>query len=340
MSIKRILLTGAGGFAGSHMLRAILKSTNMDVVCLATFRHKGLQDRIRLVLDEDPDFARRVKIVVQDLASPISELTSLEIGKIDFVINFASESHVDRSIEFPVQFISNNVAIILNLLEWAKDHQIRRFIQISTDEVYGDHSLADPSKEWVSILKPSNPYSASKAAQESICVAYSRTYNIPITITNTVNMYGESQDPEKFIPRIIGQIKKGEKIKIHAISKNEIGSRVYLHANCNADAILFILKHETSQNLSKFHISSKDNVSNLSMAEMVAAEMGVNLKFELDLEIRNRPGHDFYYALDGSSLTSLGWEQPHTLQAGLAAVVKWYMRNENWLDPKNFKAEI
>jgi dTDP-glucose 4,6-dehydratase len=340
MAPKRILLTGAGGFAGSHMLRAILRNTEMDVVCLATFRHKGLQDRIKIVLSENEDYSKRTKVVIQDLASPISSITSIDIGKIDYVINFASESHVDRSIKYPVKFISNNVAIVLNLLEWARNKQIQRFVQISTDEVYGDHDSDDPSNEWESILKPSNPYSASKAAQESICLAYARTYDIPMTITNTVNMFGETQDPEKFIPRVIGQVLRGEPVKIHALTENQIGSRVYLHASNNADAILFLLSHLDSSEQSKFHISSQDIVSNLRMAELVAEQIGKNLIAEFDFEVINRPGHDFHYALNGSRLTELGWRQPETLSQGLSNVINWYLKNELWLDPKNFKAEI
>jgi dTDP-glucose 4,6-dehydratase len=340
MPPKRILLTGAGGFAGSHMLRAILKNTEMDVVCLATFRHKGLQDRIKVVLEENPNYLKRIKVVIQDLASPISSITAIEIGNIDYVVNFASESHVDRSIKYPVQFISNNIAIVLNLLEWARGKKIQRFIQISTDEVYGDHDSDDPSTEWEGILKPSNPYSASKAAQESICLAYARTYDIPMTITNTVNMFGETQDPEKFIPRIISQILRDEPVKIHALSQNQIGSRVYLHASNNADAILFLVDHLDSNEVSKIHISSQDIISNLEMAEMVAEEIGKKLIAEFDFEVINRPGHDFHYALDGSKLNTLGWIQPESLSNGIHNVVNWYLKNEKWLDPRNFKAEI
>jgi dTDP-glucose 4,6-dehydratase len=238
---KTLLLTGAGGFAGSHMLMEILESTHWNVVCIATFRHKGLQDLIKYVLDREPQWKERVKIVIHDLKSPISQITSSEIGEIDFLINFASESHVDRSIQYPNQFISNNVSIVLNLLEWARESKLEQFIQISTDEVYGDHSSFDPSREWVSIIKPSNPYSASKAAQENICLAYARTYGIPIKITNTVNMYGEMQDPEKFIPKVVDSVLKGRLVRIHAISEIEIGSRVYLHAQNNANAILYII---------------------------------------------------------------------------------------------------
>jgi dTDP-glucose 4,6-dehydratase len=333
---KRVLLTGAAGFAGSHMLRAILKETNWDVVCLSSFRHKGLQDRIKSSLSGDPDWLGRVTVILQDLVAPISALTSIQFGKIDYVINFASESHVDRSIQNPEKFILNNVSLMTNMLEWARRQDISSFIQISTDEVYGDHGLDDPSKEWQSILLPSNPYSASKAAQESICVSYSRTYGLPLTITNTVNMFGEMQDPEKFVPQLISKIQSGQKILIHAANESEIGSRVYLHARNNADAILFLLGYRDSDLLQKFHISSDDILSNLDIAEQVSHILNKRLDYELDYEIVNRPGHDFHYALDGSNLKNKGWSQPENFQKSLESVVSWYLKNPEWLDPANF----
>ena len=334
---KRVLLTGAAGFAGSHMLRAMLMDTNWDVVCLSSFRHKGLQDRIKSSLEGHPDWPDRVSVVLQDLSAPISELTSIQIGKIDYVINFASESHVDRSIQNPEKFILNNVSLMINVLEWARKRDISDFIQISTDEVYGDHGLDDASKEWQSILLPSNPYSASKAAQESICVSYSRTYGLPLTITNTVNMFGEMQDPEKFIPQLIGKILKGEKVRIHALNEFEIGSRVYLHARSNANAVLFLLGNRDSNLIQKFHISSDSNHTNLEIAEMVSHLLNKRLDYELDYKILNRPGHDFHYALDGATLKDKGWSQPEEFQKSLENVVSWYLKNPEWLNPANFK---
>jgi dTDP-glucose 4,6-dehydratase len=153
-------------------------------------------------------------------------------------------------------------------------------------------------------------------------------------------MFGETQDPEKFIPRIIGQILRDEPVKIHALSQNQIGSRVYLHASNNADAILFLVDHLDSSEVSKIHISSQDIISNLEMAEMVAEEIGKKFIAEFDFEVINRPGHDFHYALDGSKLNTLGWIQPESLSNGIHNVVNWYLKNEKWLDPRNFKAEI
>ena len=147
--MKRVLLTGASGFVGSHVLRHILVNTDWDVVCPTTFTHKGLQDRIRVACDDIEDVYKRVKIIRCDFTSPISSITAREFGKIDYVLNLASESHVDRSIEEPSPFIINNVSLMCHLLDWAKDANIEKFLQISTDEVYGPAPLGYGHRECI-----------------------------------------------------------------------------------------------------------------------------------------------------------------------------------------------
>ena len=188
---KRVLLTGASGFVGSHVLRHILVNTDWFVVCPTTFTHKGLTDRINVACDDLPDAYSRIKVIKTDLTAPISPVTSHQFGKIDYVINVASESHVDRSIEEPAPFILNNVSLICNILDWARFAKPEKFLHISTDEVYGPAPKGHAHKEWVDQYFPSNPYSASKAAQESIAFSYWRTYGVPIAITNTMNIIGQ-----------------------------------------------------------------------------------------------------------------------------------------------------
>ena len=186
--MKRVLLTGASGFVGSHVLRHILVNTDWYVVCPTTFTHKGLQDRIRHAVREvDEDYAR-TKVIRCDFTSPISPLTAYEFGDIDYVLNIASESHVDRSIDYPAPFIINNVSLICHVLDWAREVGVEKFVQISTDEVYGPAPDGYAHKEWRDQHLPSNPYSASKAAQEDISFAYWRTYGLPIAITNCWDM--------------------------------------------------------------------------------------------------------------------------------------------------------
>jgi dTDP-glucose 4,6-dehydratase len=334
---KRVLLTGASGFVGSHVLRHILTNTDWYVVCPTTFTHKGLSDRIRLAVDGlDEDYSR-VKVIRCDLTAPISSVTAHEFGKIDYVINVASESHVDRSIEYPANFIINNVSLICNLLDWARIAKPEKVLHVSTDEVYGPAVGKHAHQEWIDQHLPSNPYSASKAAQEDIAFAYWRTYDVPLAITNTMNIIGESQDPEKFMPMVIKRVLAGETMTIHASSEGEIGSRFYLHARNQADGLLHVLKQhfpkygETSQP-ERFHIVGEREVTNLEMAQMIANAVGKPLKYELVDFHSSRPGHDLRYALDGTKIADTGWKAPIPLEDSLRKTVEWTLAHPEWLN--------
>lgn len=355
--MKRVLLTGAGGFVGSHALRHILANTTLDVVCPVTFRHKGLSDRIRLAMDDMPDAAHRVHVVRCDLAMPISSQTDKEFGPIDFVLNFASESHVDRSIRHPTPFIVNNVLIICNLLDWARttSSNIEAFVQISTDEVYGPAPRDYAHVEWDDLHLPSNPYSASKAAQEDIAFAYWRTYDLPVVFTNTMNIIGETQDTEKFVPMVLNKVLNEEEMEIHASTDGEPGSRFYLHARNQADGVLHVLRYvldnpgpwpEKKGNLFpgeslryslggvkpyRFHIVGEREVNNLEMAQMVARAVGKPLRYYLTDFHASRPGHDLRYALNGERMESIGWKPPMPLEASLLKTVEWTLKHPEWL---------
>jgi dTDP-glucose 4,6-dehydratase len=331
---KRVLLTGAGGFVGSHCLRHILTATDWQVVVLDSFRHKGLTDRVTTQL-EGMD-AERVEVFVHDLRVPISELLTRKMGKIDYIISMASESHVDRSIEDPRDFIDNNVQLILTLLEYSRQYPVEKFLQISTDEVYGPASQGHSHKEWEPML-PSNPYSASKAAQESICFAYWRTYGIPLIITNTMNIIGEMQDPEKFAPMVMQKVAAGDTVPIHASNAGQVGSRFYLHARNQADAVVFLLQTVTptkfgeSDRPDKYHIVGEREVTNLEMAQLIADSMGKPLVYELVDFHSSRPGHDLRYALAGTKLADLGWKAPLSLESSVQSTVEWTLEHPEWL---------
>ena len=336
MPKKRLLLTGASGFVGSHVLRHALTRTDWEIVCPVTFSHKGLQDRIRLAISGDEQFQKRVKLVKCDLAYPISTITAREIGEIDYVLNLASESHVDRSIAEPATFIINNVALICNLLDWARLATPEKIIHISTDEVYGPAPAGTAHREWIDQYFPSNPYSASKAAQESIAFSYWRTYGLPIMITNTMNLIGEMQDPEKFIPMIMRKIIKGEEVSIHGSLQGEIGSRFYIHARNQADALLYLLdkefpKYGEAERPEKFHIVGEQEIDNLELAKLIAGHMGKDLNYRIVDFHTARPGHDLRYALDGSKISNLGWKAPVSLIDSLKRTIDWNMAHPEWL---------
>ena len=336
--MARILLTGASGFVGSHVLRHILATTDHEIVCLVSFRHRGLTDRIRLAvsgLDED---YTRTTVITHDLTAPISVVLSHEIGPIDYILNVASESHVDRSITEPGPFIQNNVALMTTMLDYARYTDIDAFLHVSTDEVYGPAPKGYAHREWCDLHLPSNPYSASKAAQESIAYAYWRTYDIPVVITNTMNIIGEMQDPEKFVPMVIRRVLLGQSVPIHASPDGElIGSRFYLHARNQADGLLHALTQpvrssRTAAFPQRFHIVGERELDNLAMARLIADYVGRPLTYDLVDFHSSRPGHDLRYALDGTKIADTGWKAPLPLEESLQRTVEWTLAHPEWLN--------
>jgi len=333
----RVLLTGAAGFLGSHCLRHLMMNTDWDVVCPVSFERKGLPERLTTAADQ-PEWWDRITVVRCDLAAHINDTTATRFGDVDYVINYASDSHVDRSIVEPVDFIRNNINVVLNLLEYARAAKPKAFVQISTDEVYGPAPEGYAHKEWDSVI-PSNPYSASKAAQESIAVSYWRTYGVPVIITNCMNLIGETQDPEKFVPMTIAKVLRGEEVPIHASPTGQIGSRFYLHARNLADAVLFLLNRgqvasydDGADRPDKWHIVGEREVDNLEMAQLIAKIVDRELVYRLVDFHSSRPGHDLRYALDGRKIAEAGWAMPVPFEESLRTLIEWTQRNPMWAE--------
>jgi dTDP-glucose 4,6-dehydratase len=351
---KTVLISGAGGFVGHHFLEHVLSTTDWNVIATDSFRHKGLTDRISQVLAGDPwptgpHWRERVKVITHDLCAPFSaqQVRELQAASIDYMACFASESHVDRSISDPVPFLRNNSEIAYTTLELARKLRPEKILWVSTDEVYGPVEASDLKghPEWDPIL-PSNPYSASKAAQEAIAISYWRTYGLPVVILNVMNMIGERQDLEKFIPMVISRVYKGEEVTIHGTPRN-IGTRHYLHARNLADAMCFIFKQHRSPSLfhafipaydvhsadrpDRYNIASPDRIDNLTLAQMIADDIGRPLKYKLEDFHSTRPGHDPHYGLDPAKLYGLGWSMPVPFRDSLRNTVRWTLTHPEWL---------
>ncbi len=335
---KRVCLTGIAGSIGIHVFAHIMKNTDWEVVGIGSFRHKGLVDRITETLGDHPDWTSRLHMVTHDLSAPISSLTKEKIGHIDYIINLASLSDVEASIQYPVEFIQNNVALILNMLEYAREVKPEKFIQFSTDEVYGAAQSKDQVyKEWSSLM-PSNPYAASKAMQEMACIAYWRTYNVPVVITNTMNNFGEMQQPFKYPVMIQKAIAEGEEVTIHGNENGDIGSRSYIHSRNAADAVLFILNQPVYMHQSgkadkpdRYNIAGDKQLDNLELAQVIAKFMGKELKYKLQNFHKTRPGHDPHYGLDDSKLKEMGWKSPVSFEESLKNTIEWQQKNPKWI---------
>lgn len=336
---KTCLLSGCGGSIGIHTLSQIMKNTDWNLVGIDSFRHKGWADRVEWHIKNHPDDAKRIKIITHDLSAPFSEMTKRRIGKVDYIINMASLSDVEASIQEPVYVFKNNVDLVLNMLEFAREVKPEAFIQISTDEVYGPTTGKNEGyKEWDAQV-PSNPYAASKSAQEMACIAWWRAYGVPVIITNTMNNFGEMQSASKYPVMIQKALANKEVIKIHHI-KGEIGSRSYIHSQNFANALIFLLKNTTPHlhvpgkvdRPDRYHIAGDKQVDNKELVELIAEKMGVeDYEYEMVDVHSTRPGHDPHYGLNDKKIRDLGWAPPVSFEESLSNCVKWQQENSEWI---------
>lgn len=337
--MTKILLTGAGGAIGVHTLVHIMQNTDADVVAIGTFRNKGYYDRITRVCRDNSEWRDRIEILIHDLKVPFSTRQVDSLRDVDYVINLAALSDVYDSIENPVPFIRNNVDITLNMLELAREIKPKTFIQFSTDEVYGPCSVdSNGHKEWETIL-PSNPYAASKAAQEAIAIAYWRSYGVPVVITNTMNNFGEMQGASKYTAMIQKKLTEGEKVTVHAAGDGQIGTRYYIHSRNASDAILHILTnlpatlHQAGEidRPDRYNVVGDAQVSNLELAQTIADLMGLELDYELVDFHSEQPGHDLHYGLDDAKLKAAGWVSPSSFEESLKSTIEWQIQNPEWM---------
>lgn len=327
---QHVCISGGCGFIASHLVEHCLANTDWRITVLDGLTYAGDAARIYEAGKFDKN---RVRIFWHDLNSPIPETLARRIGPVDYVVNMASNSHIDASIADPVPFVRNNVNVALHMLEYARAVRPRCFVQIETDEIYGSIAAGDKGyAEW-SPINPSNGYSASKAAQSAIATAYWRTYGVPLVLVTPMNAFGERQDREKFVPKCVRAILAGEKVTLHGTPDN-IGSRHYLHARNISDAILFLLKrpvvaYPQSQFADRYNVVGQ-RVHNLEMATRIAGILRLPLHYKFDHNPRSRPGHDLHYGLDGSKLAALGWVAPLDFESSLRRTVLWMKEHDEW----------
>jgi dTDP-glucose 4,6-dehydratase len=337
-----ILLTGASGFAGSHMLKCLLKNTTYHIFCPVTYRHGGSENRINSIVSSE--FTGRYTVFECDLAK--ENLNDFDfLSGVSLIINFASESHVDRSITEPRNFMSNNINLMINLLEFSRlKNRDLQFIHVSTDEVYGALDKSFSNAEWSRPHLPSNPYSASKSAQESLVVSYYKTFDLNISIINSTNILGEGQNQEKYIPKVIRKIINHEEINVDTDIYGALGSRKYVYAGDVANAVNLISKLQiNSHNFDskrslpeRFHISGIDEISNLEIVEIISKIL--NIKAKINIYPSPRPGYDLRYELSSNKLRDLGWIESKPIIQRLKEIVEWTVSHPEWLnidyDPK------
>lgn len=334
----RVLVTGGAGFIGHHVIHALLMHTDAEIVSLDRLDYSGNLNRLTHILsDYDRPTKARVRIVHHDLKAPINPHVAAHIGKVDIILHLAAGSHVDRSIDFPLEFAMDNVIGTVNILDFARTQSLQRFVYFSTDEVFGPapYGIAYQERDR---YNSTNPYSASKAGAEEFAVAYENTHGLPVYITHTMNVFGERQSPEKFIPMCIKKVLNGETVTIHSNpEKTQAGSRHYIHASDVAEALLFLLEQKPKIEVDfggakcpKFNIVGSTELDNLQLAQMIARFVGRDLKYEMVDFHSSRPGHDLRYALDGGLMRNLGW-WPKDIEKRLIHTVDWFVNNREWL---------
>lgn len=334
--MKHVLVTGVGGSIGCHVAEHVLARTDWQMTGIDSFRHKGLTDRLHDKIYKSP----RVRIFTHDLTAPISQILADKIGYVDYVINLAAISDVDVSLDDPTYAIKTNVDVMLTMVEYARHSAVQPvFLHVSTDEVYGPTDGKMTHREWDPIV-PSNPYSASKACQEAIAIGYWRSYGLPLIIVNIMNNVGERQNGAKFPCIVQRKLRQGQTITLHKFG-DTYGSRYYLHSRNAADAMLFILRTVVPyvhipgvvDKPNRFNIVGDVQVNNRQFAELIADELGQELK-AVDVEVTHqRPGHDGHYGLNGEKLAALGWKSPVPFEESIRRMVRWYNENPEWLDP-------
>ena len=338
--MKKILITGGAGFIAHHVVDKILSQTDWHIVTIDRLDFSGNLNRLNEVVSKyEKSERKRVKVVHHDLKSELNPEIIATIGNVDYISHLAAGSHVDRSISFPLEFVLDNVVGTANILNYARKlDSLERFAYFSTDEIFGPAPQGVNYKEY-DRYNSTNPYSASKAGAEELVVAFENTYGLPSLITHTMNVFGERQNPEKFIPMVIKKVRDGETVTIHADSKMKIaGSRHYIHAEDVSNALLFLLNfnidgidiESSGVKCQKFNIVGKDEIDNLSLAQFIAKCQKKDLKYEMVDFHSQRPGHDLRYSLDGNKMKEMGWE-PKSAYDRLEETVNWTLENDRWL---------
>lgn len=315
----KLLVTGGAGFMGSNFIRYILTTyATYRVVNFDKLTYSGNLDNLKDVVNDN-----RYQFIQGDIRD--SNVVESAIQDVDAVINYAAETHVDRSIIDPSAFIKTDVIGTYRLLEAVKKYNIKRFIQISTDEVFG--SIENGKFTEKSAFEPNSPYAASKAGGDLLCRAYVVTYKTPVIVTHSCNFYGEYHYPEKFIPLAITNILSDKKVPVYGDGL-QVREWIYTQDHCRAiDTIL----HKGKVG-GVYNISTDEEWKNIDVVKKILEIMGKSE--DLIKYVKDRPGHDRRYALDSSKLRNeLGWKPQHSFEEALEKTINWFKENEWWWKP-------
>ncbi len=315
--MDRVLVTGGAGFIGSNFVRMLAASTDLEIVNLDLLTYAGNLDSLKGI-----ESGKNYKFMKGDIADRKTAEKALE--GVDTVFSFAAESHVDNSIKDAQAFVHTNVSGTKNMAECAMKAGVERFVQVSTDEVYG--SVEKGSSKETDRLEPRNPYSACKAASDLLALSYFTTFGFDVVVTRSSNNYGPYQYPEKVIPLFITNILEGNKVPLYGDGKN---IRDWLHVQDNCEAILVAAEKGGKGEI--YNIGGGNEVQNIELTKKILKLLG---KGDESIQpVEDRKGHDRRYSLDSSKIGGLGWKPKKKFDDGLRETVEWYKQNEWWWKP-------
>ena len=320
----KILVTGGAGFIGSNFIFYMQKEhPEHEVICLDALTYAGDLETLAPALEAP---GSRLKFVRGDIADRETVFGLFEAERPEVVVNFAAESHVDRSIEDPGIFVRTNVMGTQTLLDASREYGVARYHQVSTDEVYGDLPLDRPELYFTerTPLRASSPYSASKASADLLCGAYHRTYGLPVTISRCSNNYGPYQFPEKLIPLTIAKALADEPLPVYGAGVN-VRDWLYVEDHCAAIALIL----EKGRAGQVYNVGGHNEMRNIDIVRLICAALGK--PESLIVHVPDRKGHDLRYAIDPAFIHSeLGWLPRTRFQEGIRRTIEWYLDHRSW----------
>lgn len=328
--MKNILVTGGCGFIGSNFIRYVIDDPNYSIINIDSLTYAGNKDNLK-GLKEKNKLYRFHQIDITN-KKKVREIFGYDI---DFVVNFAAETHVDRSIYDPLSFTLSNVYGTQILLEearlaWANKFNKKRFIQISTDEVYGSLGKAENKFTEKTPLSPNSPYSASKAAADMLARAYYHTFKFPVVVSRCSNNYGPYQSPEKLIPLMIYKAIHNESLPVYGKGLN-IRDWLYVEDHCAAIKLL-LTKGKIGE---IYNIGGNNELTNKQVVRIILKYLDKPRK--LIANVKDRLGHDKRYAINASKISNIGWKPKHKFEDGIKETIQWYLDNQDWLNKKAHK---
>ena len=318
----KIIVTGGAGFIGGNFMHYMVNKYPEDtIICLDSLTYAGNLETLEPLKDK-PNY----KFIKEDITNRDGIFKIFEEIKPDIIVNFAAESHVDRSVTMPEIFAKVNILGTQTLMDACRKYGIKRFHQVSTDEVYGDLPLDRPDLFFTETtpLHASSPYSASKASADLMVLAYFRTFKLPVTISRCSNNYGPYHFPEKLIPLMIIRALNNEKLPVYGEGKNV---RDWLYVEDHCTAIDLIIRNGKDGEV--YNVGGHNERANIDVVKIILKELG---KSEDLIEyVTDRPGHDLRYAIDPHKLeTELGWKPKYNFNTGIQETIKWYLENKPW----------